>query len=41
MTTNLQIGDTFPDPEMPDHRKKLRRPSRLDRDHPGIDRVRR
>jgi len=29
MTTNLQIGDTFPDFELPDHRKKLRRLSRF------------
>jgi cold shock CspA family protein/peroxiredoxin len=29
MTTNLHIGDTFPDFELPDHRKKLRRLSRF------------
>jgi cold shock CspA family protein/peroxiredoxin len=29
MTTNLQIGDVFPDFELPDHRKKLRRLSRF------------
>lgn len=29
MTTNLQIGDTFPDFELPDHRKKPRRLSRF------------
>ena len=29
MTTNLQIGDNFPDFELPDHRKKLRRLSRF------------
>jgi cold shock CspA family protein/peroxiredoxin len=28
MTTNLRVGDTFPDFELPDHRKKLRRLSR-------------
>jgi peroxiredoxin len=29
MTTNLRVGDTFPDFELPDHRKKLRRLSRF------------
>jgi peroxiredoxin len=29
MTTNLKVGDTFPDFELPDHRKKPRRLSRL------------
>jgi len=25
MTTNLNVGDKFPDAELPDHRGKLRR----------------
>jgi peroxiredoxin len=29
MTTNLQIGDTFPDFELPDYRRKQRRHSRF------------
>jgi cold shock CspA family protein/peroxiredoxin len=29
MTTNLRVGDTFPDFELPDHRKKLRRLGRF------------
>src|SRR3712207_2036597 len=29
MTTNLQIGDVFPDFELPDHRKQSRRLSRF------------
>ena len=29
MTTNLRVGDTFPDCELPDHRKSSRRLSRF------------
>jgi peroxiredoxin/cold shock CspA family protein len=39
MTTNLQIGDTFPDFELPDHRKEPRRLSRYTRPSPLDERL--